>query len=186
MHEGNCICDARWGIRIVVLVIHVNMKEQIKSALMYWFIIAVVIVSDWQFSKAYQHEPCQTDTIYIEKEPIPDTIHLERATTYQPTEAQCDSNPFSTADGSIINPDSLQRWVALSRDLLSRWGGPFDYGDTLDIYSKEHPNINGQWVVHDCMNARYKMSVDFLMAPEDNYPKLGVGTDVKIIYCGEL
>ena len=62
-----------------------------------------------------------------------DTVHLERATTYQPTEAQCDSNPLTTADGSKINPDYYQKWVALSRDLLSRWGGQFNYGDTLDI-----------------------------------------------------
>ena len=112
-----------------------------------------------------------------------DTVHLERATTYQPTESQCDSNPLTTADGSKINPDYYQKWVALSRDLLSRWGGQFNYGDTLDIYSKEHPNLNGEWVVRDAMNARYKMSIDFLLEPEKNYPKLGVGTDVKIIWC---
>lgn len=128
------------------------------------------------------------DTIFVlQYVPInvPDTIHLNRATTYQPTEAQCDSNPFSTADGSIINPDSLQRWVALSRDLISRWGGPFDYGDTITFYSETKPHICGDWVLHDCMASSYEMSVDFLMAPEDNYPKLGVGTDVKIIYCAD-
>jgi hypothetical protein len=112
-----------------------------------------------------------------------DTIHLARATTYQATIAQCDSSPFTTADGSHIDPDNYQRWVALSRDLLTRWGGRFDYGDTLDIYSKDHPNINGLWVIHDCMAPSYKLSIDFLMEPEKNYPKLGVGTDVKIIFC---
>lgn len=114
----------------------------------------------------------------------PDTIHLERATTYQPTEAQCDSNPLTTADGSKINPDYYQKWVALSRDLLTRWGGQFDYGDTLEIYSEKNPNLNGQWEVHDCMAPSYKMSIDFLLEPEKNYPKLGVGKDVKILYCG--
>lgn len=112
-----------------------------------------------------------------------DTVHLERATTYQPTESQCDSNPLTTADGSKINPDYYQKWVALSRDLLSRWGGQFNYGDTLEIYSASHPNLNGEWVVRDCMASRYKMSIDFLLEPEKNYPKLGVGTDVKIVWC---
>lgn len=112
-----------------------------------------------------------------------DTVHLERATTYQATESQCDPDPFTTADGSKINPNDYQNWVALSRDLLSRWGGPFNYGDTLDIYSKDHPKLNEEWVVHDCMAPRYKMSIDFLLEPEKNYPKLGVGKDVKIIYC---
>lgn len=111
-----------------------------------------------------------------------DTIHLDRATTYQPTVAQCDSDPLTTADGSKINPDSLQRWVALSRDLLTRWGGQFNFGDTITTYSKEHPQVNGDWVVHDCMNAKYKMSIDFLANFDQ---KLGIGTDVKIIYCGE-
>lgn len=116
---------------------------------------------------------------------IKDTIHLHRATTYQPTTAQCDSNPLTTADGSKINPDSLQRWVALSRDMIKIWGGPFDYGDTIEFYSATKPHINGDWVLHDCMASGYKLSVDFLMSPEDNYPKLGIGTDVKIIICGD-
>jgi len=114
-----------------------------------------------------------------------DTIHLKRATTYWCTESQCDSNPYSTADGSIIDPQNPQRWVALSRDLLFRWGGEFHYGDTIEVYSKEFPNLDGWYVVRDCMNARYEMSIDFLMSPEKNNPKLGVGTDVKIITCGQ-
>jgi len=113
-----------------------------------------------------------------------DTIHLQRATTYWCDTSQCDSNPFTTADGSVIDPNNPQRWVALSRDLLHRWGGEFHYGDTIEIYSKEHPNVNGYWVAHDAMNAKYEMSIDFLMHPKDNYPKLGIGTDCKIIYCG--
>lgn len=126
-----------------------------------------------------------------------DTMHLERATTYQPTMAQCDDNPLSTADGSVINPNKYQRWVALSRDLIcdpdrrelfpedtNHWRGQFHFGDTITTYSKSFPHLNGDWVVHDCMAPRYKMSIDFLLAPEDNVPKLGVGTDVKIIYCG--
>lgn len=128
----------------------------------------------------------QVDGVEITRPVIKDTVHLIRATTYQPTESQCDSNPFTTADGSKINPSEYQRWVALSRDLLSRWGGQFDYGDTLEIYSMEHENLNGSWVVRDCMAARYKMSIDFLLEPEKNYPKLGVGDDVKIIFCPEL
>ena len=129
----------------------------------------------------------QLHHIYLDEFEYPkcDTLHMDRATTYQPTTAQCDSNPLTTADGSLINPECYQRWVALSRDLLSRWGGEFSYGDTIEVYSKGHPNLNGYWVVHDCMNAKYKMSIDFLLEPENNYPKLGVGTDVKIIICGE-
>lgn len=113
------------------------------------------------------------------------TFHIERATTYQATTAQCDSNPLTTADGSRINPDNYQRWVALSRDLLSRWGGEFNYSDTIEVYSKEHPNLNEPWEVHDCMSEKYTMSIDFLLEPEKNYPKLGIGKDVKILICND-
>lgn len=147
------------------------------------FIVTMNFVNDLESEKTIH----QTTIVLNLQRPAPerDTIHLQRATTYQPTFAQCDSNPFGTADGSIINPDSLQRWIALSRDLIKRWGGPFDYGDTIEFYSATKPHINGDWVLHDCMASKYKMSVDFLMSPENNYPKLGIGTDVKIIYCGE-
>ena len=45
-------------------------------------------------------------------------------TTYNPTRQQCDSTPNITADGTRINPKraTQYRYVALSRDLLSRWG----------------------------------------------------------------
>ena len=48
-------------------------------------------------------------------------------TMYNPTRGQTDSTPNITADGTKINiwKASDYRYVALSRDLLSRWGGPF-------------------------------------------------------------
>lgn len=123
-----------------------------------------------------------------------DTTHLIRATTYQPTIAQCDSTPFSTADGSRIIPGSGQRWVALSRDLIydeprqklfsrtDHWRGEFRFGDTITVYSEKHPQVDGEYVVHDCMSPRYSMSIDFLGTIT---PKLGVAKDIKIIHCSE-
>lgn len=112
----------------------------------------------------------------------PDTISLIRATTYNPVASQCDSNPLHTADGSYIDLDRLKskkiRWCALSSDLLK----VFDYGDTIEVYSEKHKQINGYWVVHDCMAKRWELSIDFLMLPEQNYPKLGIGKDVKILH----
>ena len=56
-------------------------------------------------------------------------------TTYNPTIHQCDSTPHITADGTHFKTwkASSYRYVALSRDLLSRWGGPFNYGDYIII-----------------------------------------------------
>ena len=52
-------------------------------------------------------------------------------TMYNPSPEQTDSTPNQTADGTIINPEraSEYRYIALSRDLLRRWGGPFNYGE---------------------------------------------------------
>ena len=111
-------------------------------------------------------------------------IHIDRATTYNPVASQCDNDPFTTADGSLIDlaklKDQSLRWVALSRDFLARWGGLFDYGDTIQVGSFSSPQINGKWVVHDCMNGRYSNSVDFLFDAENNNPKLGVCRDLII------
>ncbi len=111
-------------------------------------------------------------------------IKIDRATTYNPEKNQCDSDPLVTADNSLINLDLLKsgalRWVALSRDLLSCWGGRFDYGDTINVVSVSKPQINGEWVVRDCMNARYSNSVDFLFDSCNNSPRLGVCEDLVI------
>ncbi|MCR5888163.1 hypothetical protein LRS06_10350 [Hymenobacter sp. J193] len=57
------------------------------------------------------------------------------ATVYTPEVEQTDDEPFVTADNSRIpqNHSSKTRWIALSRDLLQRWGGPLNYGDAVRI-----------------------------------------------------
>jgi 3D (Asp-Asp-Asp) domain-containing protein len=84
-------------------------------------------------------------------------------TVYNAEAKQCNADYLTTADMSKINLKKLKdkeiRWVALSRDLLSRWGGKFNYGDSIYIHGGEK---EGWWVVHDCMNKRYKNSIDFL------------------------
>ena len=83
-------------------------------------------------------------------------------TTYNPTRAQTDSTPNITADGTRINPRkaSPYRFVALSRDLLSRWGGPFEYGDYIIIEGTE--DRDGIYQVRDTMNPKWTNRVDIL------------------------
>lgn len=132
-----------------------------------------------------------TDTLHPSK-----IIALQRGTTYYTDSSQCSGSPNHTADGSIINNDALYNkkisWVALSRDLIyceerqklykdtTHWRGEFKFGDTIVVSSKEFPHLNGDWVVHDCMSPKYKLSIDFLVHPVNNKPKLGVATDIKI------
>ena len=83
-------------------------------------------------------------------------------TTYNPTRRQCDSTPNITADGTRINPRKATeyRYVALSRDLLSRWGGPFEYGDYIVIEGTN--GRDGIYQVRDTMNPRWTNRVDIL------------------------
>ena len=83
-------------------------------------------------------------------------------TTYNPTEEQCDSTPNQTADGTIIKPWKATdyRYVALSRDLIARWGGPFEYGDYIVIEGTD--GWDGIYQVRDTMNPKWTNRVDIL------------------------
>jgi hypothetical protein len=61
-----------------------------------------------------------------------------------------------------INPRkaSEHKWIAMSRNLLKRWGGNFDYGDLVMI--KNAGKKNGVYKVTDTMNKRYKDRIDIL------------------------
>ena len=83
-------------------------------------------------------------------------------TTYNPTKAQCDDTPHITADGTHFKTwkASSYRYVALSRDLLSRWGGPFEYGDYIIIEGTD--GWDGIYQVRDTMNPKWVKRVDIL------------------------
>ena len=83
-------------------------------------------------------------------------------TTYNPTRAQTDSTPNITADGTHFKTwkASSYRYVALSRDLLSRWGGPFEYGDYIVIEGTG--DRDGVYQVRETMNPKWTNRVDIL------------------------
>ncbi len=83
-------------------------------------------------------------------------------TMYNPAVGQTDSTPNETADGTVINPNraSEYRYVALSRDLIARWGGPFNYGDYVMI--KGTDGYDGVYQVKDTMSPKFINRVDIL------------------------
>jgi hypothetical protein len=83
-------------------------------------------------------------------------------TMYNPLPGQTDSTPNQTADGTIIDPKraSEYRYVALSRDLIARWGGPFNYGDYIVI--KGTDGYDGIYQVRDTMASKFINRVDIL------------------------
>jgi len=84
------------------------------------------------------------------------------ATMYYPVVNQCDKDPLVTAGMFKINPRkaSEHKWIAMSRNLLKRWKGDFDYGDLVEI--KGAGKKSGVYKVVDTMNKRYKDRIDIL------------------------
>mgnify|MGYP001228285735 FL=1 len=86
-------------------------------------------------------------------------------TMYRPTREETDSTPNITADGTKIkiNEASRYRFVAVSRNLLERWGGFLNYGDFVLLKDAGHKD--GIYRVKDTMNARWVNVVDILESP---------------------
>ena len=94
---------------------------------------------------------------------MPDVIFEQvRATMYHPVEEQCDDTPLITADGSKIDPHRVSgwNWIAVSQHMLTRNGGPLNYGDTVYIFGTDHKD--GMYIIKDCMNKRKTNQIDFL------------------------
>lgn len=84
------------------------------------------------------------------------------ATMYNAVEGQCDKDPYITAGMYKINPKhaSEHRWIAVSRDLLKRWNGKFQYGNKVRVKGAGHKD--GIYTIVDTMNKRYENRIDFL------------------------
>lgn len=90
-------------------------------------------------------------------------IDLVEATVYNACATQTNADYLTTADNSKIDLSMVNelRWLAMSRDMLNRWGGNYNYKDNVLVLSKDF-RINGFWSVRDCMNERFSSRVDFL------------------------
>jgi hypothetical protein len=106
---------------------------------------------------------------------------LETLTVYNPLEGQCDATPLITASNKTIDLEKLRqskiRWMALSRNLLKKWKGEFNYGDTVMLKAGD-PDIDGLWVINDNMNKRFRDRGDLLFHQDAR--KLGMWKNVKI------
>jgi len=91
----------------------------------------------------------------------PEGIHVT-VTMYQPVERQTDSTPNILADGTRIRTQdaSNYKFIAVSRNLLKRWGGWLDYGDFILL--KDTDGKDGVYQVRDTMNPRWVNRIDIL------------------------
>ena len=85
-----------------------------------------------------------------------------KVTMYQPVRYQTDSTPNILADGTRIRAQSASdyKYIAVSRNLLKRWGGFLDYGDFVLL--KGTDNKDGVYQVRDTMAARWVNRIDIL------------------------
>lgn len=83
-------------------------------------------------------------------------------TMYQPVARQTDSTPNILADGTRIRTQeaSKYKFIAVSRNLLKRWGGWLDYGDFILL--KGTDGKDGVYQVRDTMNPRWVNRIDIL------------------------
>ena len=86
-------------------------------------------------------------------------------TMYQPLRYQTDSTPNILADGTRIRIQeaSNYKFIAVSRNLLKRFGGWLDYGDFVLL---KGTNLkDGVYQVRDTMNKRFVNRIDILESP---------------------
>ena len=83
-------------------------------------------------------------------------------TMYQPVRGQTDSTPNILADGTRIKTElaSNYKFIAVSRNLLTRFGGWLDYGDFVLL--KGTTGKDGVYQVRDTMNKRWVNRIDIL------------------------
>ena len=125
--------------------------------------IALVLFLSTLYYSVFVEQHAKVDTSLVKIQNRTEQIVADvTATMYNAVENQCDSDPLTTAGMYQIDPKkaSDHKWVALSRDLLKRWGGQFDYGDTIRIENAGEKS--GVYTVVDTMNPRFTKKIDIL------------------------
>ena len=104
-----------------------------------------------------QNETLRSDLAKYETEGMNVTV-----TMYQPVSYQTDSTPNILADGTRIRTQSASdyKFIAVSRNLLKRWGGWLDYGDFLLLQGTD--SKDGVYQVRDTMHPRWVNRIDIL------------------------
>ena len=104
-----------------------------------------------------QNETLRSDLAKYETEGMNVTV-----TMYQPVSNQTDSTPNILADGTRIRTQSASdyKFIAVSRNLLKRWGGWLDYGDFILLQGTD--SKDGVYQVRDTMHPRWVNRIDIL------------------------
>lgn len=78
-----------------------------------------------------------------------------QVTSYQSLKSQTDDSPYHTSIGDHV----CKHGVAVSRDLLDRWGGPLHYGDQVYIEDFGIKTVNDVMADDYCVKYLAKVCV---------------------------
>ena len=116
--------------------------------------------------------PLEITSLDMKVDETPNTnleeIGIVTVTTYKASSEETDSSPNITASGFKIskrNPKK-HRIIAVSRDLKRK----LKFGQRVRL--RNAGKYNGEYVVRDVMNKRYKKRIDILINPKDKQTKL--------------
>ena len=107
----------------------------------------------------------ENEELKLELRRYEDTGIAVKVTMYHPVSELTDSTPNILADGTRIRTQeaSNYKFIAVSRNLLSRWGGWLNYGDFILL--KGTDNKDGVYQVKDTMHPRWVNRIDILESP---------------------
>lgn len=90
-----------------------------------------------------------------------DSVFTVKATIYHNTISQCDSTPFTTASGYILDSVSNfhKRVIAVSRDLKKK----MKWHSKVLITGLHPKSLNGYYKVEDLMGKRWNNKIDILV-----------------------
>ena len=140
-----------------------------KSTLLGIAIVLITYANGIVSTKFLNDKNIQIQSLIDEKERISEKLNEYETegmhvtvTMYQPVRYQTDSTPNILADGTRIRTQdaSNYKFIAVSRNLLKRWGGWLDYGDFILL--KGTDGKDGVYQVRDTMNKRYVNRIDIL------------------------
>ena len=136
------------------------------------YIALVTLTNGWVSTKFLEDKNKQLQSLVEDNRELKQKLDkyetegmIVTVTMYEPVSYQTDSTPNILADGtrSREHKASEQRFIAVSRNLLTRHGGWLDYGDFVLLKGTNHKD--GVYQVRDTMNKRFVNRIDILESP---------------------
>ena len=141
------------------------------------YIVLVTVINGWVSTSFLKDKNIQLQSIVSENIDLKKKLYKYETegmnvtvTMYEPLSYQTDSTPNILADGTRIKvrEASNYKFIAVSRNLLRRWGGFLDYGDWILLRGTDHKD--GVYQVRDTMNKRWVNRIDILESEDvDQY-----------------